>query len=246
MTVAVCYAPETSYALAQVVEIVGAEAHHLKNVLRLQSGSIVELFNGRGARAVARIVDVSRRVVTLEIHEPPRMTIRPNSELVLATAVPKGDRFRWMVEKAAELGAARMIPLNTQRSVVQPGSGKLDKLRQTIIAAAKQSRQDYLMELESVTEWSQFLKSDCVSQADCWLAHPGAEPVASLVGPQPVTGANVLVVGPEGGFTDDELQQAQAAGLRAIGLGRSLLRVETAALMFLGYFRALSCDSVVM
>ena len=57
MTVAVCYAPETSYALAQVVEIVGAEAHHLKNVLRLQSGSIVELFNGRGARAVARIVE---------------------------------------------------------------------------------------------------------------------------------------------------------------------------------------------
>jgi len=243
MTSVVCYASETSCALGEVVEVDGSEAHHLKNVLRLQPGSVVDVFNGRGSRAAARIIEVSRRVVVLEIHEPPRLATRPRSELVLATAVPKGDRFRWLVEKAAELGATRLIPLRTDRSVVVPGPGKRDKLRQTIIAAAKQSRQDYLMELDVVTDWSRFLDSNLVAQAACWLAHPGTQPVASEVGRRLPAGPNLLVVGPEGGFSDDELQRAQTAGMRIVGLGTSLLRVETAALMLLGYFRALCCGS---
>jgi len=239
MTGAVCYVPDTSCALGEVVEIEGPEAHHLKHVLRLQPGSPVEVFNGRGSRAAARIIEVSRRMVALEVQEPPRLATRPRSEIVLATAVPKGDRFRWLVEKATELGAARLIPLNTERTVVVPGSGKLDKLRQTIIAAAKQSRQDYLMELDVVTEWSRFLESDVVAAAACWLAHPGTQSLASEVGRRLPSGPNLLVVGPEGGFSDAELQAAQTAGMRMVGLGTSLLRVETAALMLLGYFRAL-------
>ena len=242
MAVAVCYAPEAAFAEAQVVEVQGPEAHHMKNVLRLQPGSIVELFNGDGARAQAQILKISRRSVVLEINEAPRIASRPALELVLATAVPKGDRFRWLVEKAAELGASRLIPLNTQRSVVLPGSSKLDKLRQTIVSAAKQSRQNYLMQLDAVTEWSELLESDWIDQASCWLGHPGAEPLALRGRTETVNGCQLLLVGPEGGFTDDERQQAQAAGVRTVGLGHSVLRVETAGLMMLSCFRAMSCE----
>ena len=76
---------------------------------------------------------------------------------MLATAVPKVDRFRWLVEKATELGVGRLIPLQTARSVVSPGALKLDKMRQAVIEACKQSGRNRLMEIEPVTSWREFV-----------------------------------------------------------------------------------------
>jgi len=252
----------------------GPEARHLAVVLRAEPGMPVELFDGRGNRAAARVCAVGADWVDCEIlerHTDPAEDLART--VTLATAVPKGERFDWLIEKATELGVTRVIPLVTARSVVNPGDSKLDRLRRTIVEASKQSGRTRLMELSDPQPWRAFLASrplagpfaippatspSATSPASVptpgdapagrespaspdephptpllatgdrlFVAHPGGPrwtvPVSIT---QPVT----LVIGPEGGLTDEEVAQAEARGAERVGLGRTILRIETAAL----------------
>ncbi|MBS0264010.1 MAG: RNA methyltransferase, partial [Planctomycetes bacterium] len=142
-------------------------------------------------------------------------------------AVPKGDRFGWLVEKATELGVARLVPLLTERSVVIPGDGKLDKMRRTIIEASKQCRRSRLMELDESQEWPAFTSRQPTDRP-FWVAHPTGQPLERST--LPVAGHLTVAIGPEGGFTDREIALAVAQGARLITLGARILRIETAAL----------------
>src|SRR5947209_6955773 len=115
----------------------GTEAHHLVHVLRIGVGDTVVLFDGCGGEATATVTECAAGVVELTVGEP-QVQSDDGPEIILAAAVPKGDRFGWMIEKATELGVARFVPLITERSVVIPGDGKLDKMRRTIVEASKQ------------------------------------------------------------------------------------------------------------
>jgi 16S rRNA (uracil1498-N3)-methyltransferase len=147
--------------------------------------------------------------------------------LTLATAVPKGDRFDWLVEKATELGVARLVPLITARSVVHPGTSKLDRLRRRIVEASKQCGRSRLMELAVPIPWT-----DCVSREfsgkDVWVADPSGAPFSR--GEVPSQGSVLAAIGPEGGFTPDELEAACRHGARLVALGRRILRIETAGM----------------
>ena len=204
------------------------EAHHLIHVLRHETGDQVELFDGRGLAAVCQISAIRKRDVDLEILSSRRDPL-PAISLTLATGVPKGDRFEWLIEKATELGVSRVIPLTTSRSVVDPRSSKLDKLRQTVITACKQSGQNHLMQISAVTSWSDFL-NNCAG-ANLLIAHPGGAEQSltdmSAAGP---TCSIVAAIGPEGGFSDEEVALAMAHGAKTIRLGSRILRIETAAL----------------
>ncbi len=221
--------PETG-----LVTVDAAEAHHIIHVLRGSVGDIVELFDGCGLAVSAEITSVRRRDVELRIIAA-RRDERPACGIILGTAVPKGDRFDWLIEKATELGVTRIVPLVTARSVVDPRDSKLDKLRQTVIAACKQSGRNHLLELSPVTTWSDFVKGDLAGHTS-FIAHPGpgAEPLsASHLSAQPTI---VFAVGPEGGFTDDEVSLAIAHGAKPISLGPLTLRIETAALALAARF----------
>lgn len=215
-------------ASAGTIELPEAEAHHLAHVLRLKAGDAVELFNGNGLVGQGVVEKVGKRTVACDVtsvaHESP-----PTPEITLATAVPKGERFDWLVEKATELGVSRLVPLITERSTVDPRESKLDRLRQTIIAACKQSGRSHLMELTSPMTWKQFLSG--VGQSQLVVAHPFAPPIGlpNFTARNPGE-AIVLAVGPEGGFTDEELALAEKRGARLISLGRHILRIETAGL----------------
>ena len=122
---------------------------HLNRVCRLGVGDFVEVFDGRGLAMRSEVVATGADWVELMIAGPP-LPERPSPfALTLATAVPKGDRFDWLVEKATELGVDRLIPIVTERSVVEPGTSKLSRLRKSIIEASKQSGRNRLMVLES-------------------------------------------------------------------------------------------------
>ena len=209
------------------VRLTDTEAHHLIHVLRSQRGDLVEVFNGKGLAASCRICKVNKRDAELEImavkHSP-----SPSPVLTLATAVPKGDRFDWLIEKATELGVTRLIPLTTTRSVVDPRTSKLDKLRQTVIAACKQSGRNHLMEIGAVTSWSDFV-GRFVAEHQTFVAHPDGQAVFSA---STASAAKPLLfaVGPEGGFTDEEVQSAIASGATPMRLGSLILRIETAAI----------------
>jgi 16S rRNA (uracil1498-N3)-methyltransferase len=219
------YCPDTP--VGGRVVLVGDEARHLIRVRRVDLGECVEIFDGRGSSTQAEVAAMGRDRVELTVLGPSESRPASKCSLTLATAVPKGERFDWLVEKATELGVARLVPLVTDRSVVDPRSAKLDRLRRVIVEAAKQSRRDRLMELDPPTPWDSLIGSG--RSAVRLIAHPGASGIAST-GLRPDGGAVILAIGPEGGFTSAEVDRAIDAGWRAVGLGPTVLRIETAAL----------------
>lgn len=215
------------------VELDGSEAHHLLHVLRAKVGDHVGLFNGQGDEAVAELVNHRKRSAELRILDC-WTTPAESDELILATALPKGDRARWLVEKATELGVTRIIPLRTARSVVEPGEGKMDKLTQAAIAACKQCGRSRLPRFDSLTPLTDVLQEFSASLPTqiLLLADPRAErTVGQLFATlEERIQTTIALIGPEGGFTVDERSAAIAAGATSVRLGSHILRIETAAL----------------
>jgi len=208
----------------------GSEAHHLMHVLRIAAGEQVEVFDGRGLVVTAEVVAVRKRDAELRVVAARRES-PPSREVILATAVPKGDRFDWLIEKGTELGVTRIVPLVTSRSSVDPRSGKLDKLRQTVIAACKQCGRNHLLEVSPVTSWLDFVRNELPGRA-AFVAHlsSDARPLTEIDSGFGACSSLLFAVGPEGGFTDEEVSLAVAAGATPIRLSPLVLRIETAAL----------------
>jgi 16S rRNA (uracil1498-N3)-methyltransferase len=217
--------------------LAGAEAHHLIHVMRLKPGARVTLFDGSGSQFAAAVERVGRAEVELAILSQTQIDRELPLPVWLGVALPKGDRQKWLVEKAVELGVSRLLPLETARGVAQPMQQALERLRRTVIEASKQCGRNRLMEIALPQRWEQFVHAaDGMSRR--LLAHPhGIQHTECAVagGPRSVpdalkSGGVALAVGPEGGFTDDEVVVAQAAGWTPVALGPRILRVETAAL----------------
>lgn len=219
---------------ADLFELSGPEARHLLRVLRAKAGEQIWLFDGRGHEVLGEIVSVDAQQHSAQLKIIERRTVAEEStlSLTIATGVPKGDRFSWQIEKLVELGVHRTIPLISKRSVVDPGQGKLDKLRRTIVEASKQSGRSRLMELSDPQTWS-----TCISQEfpkhEVYVAHPTGEILDwAEFHSTNSAGENrslLFLVGPEGGFTDSEIEQAVDLGARLVWLGSHILRIETAA-----------------
>ena len=202
-------------------------------------GGQVALFDGRGLAATAEVVSVERDRVELVI-----LGIGPTGRdlggvLILATAVPKGDRFDWLVEKATELGVSRLVPIRAERSSVDPRPTKLDRLRRLVVEACKQSGRSRLMEIAETVDWADWLATGAGDVASRLVAHPGGGPEGYGLD---LAAGVAVAIGPEGGFTDAEIAAAEAAGYRTFRLGPTILRVETAAVVACG---ALVAGSVI-
>ena len=208
------------------VTLSGSEAHHLAHVLRLTSGALVTLFDGQGAAAEAEVMSVSKRDVILR---PRSVSREPASArtVTLAVAPPKGDRFRWLIEKTTELGVDRLVPLLTKRTVVDPRDSKLEKLRQTIIGACKQCGRNRLMELTEPVRFDTLLNAGNEAKQNFWMFHPLGRHVREVRSPGD---ALTLLIGPEGGFTEEEVAHARDRGAQLVACGRTILRTETAAI----------------
>jgi 16S rRNA (uracil1498-N3)-methyltransferase len=203
------------------------EARHLARVSRHVPGDRVELFDGNGFATAARVVEIGRDRVDLIAEGPAIPEVPPPCALTLATAIPKGERFDWLVEKATEIGVTRLVPLVTERSVVDPREGKLERLRRTIVEASKQARRNRLMVLDPLLSWPELMRS---TQLELRLiARPDGLP-AGRWPPLPGGQAIVLAVGPEGGFSPAEEDLARSHGWWPIRLSTNVLRIETAGL----------------
>jgi 16S rRNA (uracil1498-N3)-methyltransferase len=217
--------------------LTGPEAHHAIHVMRAKPGATVVLFDGSGAEFPARVERVARDHVDLAVLERLDIDREAPVRIILGTALPKGERQRWLVEKAVELGVARLVPLVTARSVARPTPPALARLRRTVIEASKQCGRNRLAAIGEPTPWADFVSEagSEIEAAPCrLLAHPEIRSrVAGLsaTAEVPARDSAVLAVGPEGGFTDDEAALAFAAGWRAIDLGPRTLRIETAAVL---------------
>lgn len=215
------------------VELDGPEAHHLLHVLRAKVGDRLGLFNGEGEEALAEIVNIRKRSAELQISETWSVTPEPCT-LTIATAMPKGDRARWLIEKSTELGVTRIIPLRTQRSIVEPGESKMDKLEQAVVTACKQCRRSHLMQISSLTPFANLPREMAPVTL---IAHPHAPQSASQAFAQSREQSTLMLIGPEGGFTDEEFASAVTTGAIPVHLGPHILRIETAAIAVAAVWR---------
>jgi len=211
------------------VALSGAEAHHLIHVLRAAPGVRVVLFDGLGDEFQAVVAQITRRSVALDIESRETIDRELPFDLTLATAMPKGDRQRWLVEKAVELGVTRIVPLRTARSVAQAVDAALARLRRAVVEASKQCGRNRLMQIEAPQDWANYATSADPASLRL-LAHPNAGKTLNFGGLSENAPKRILVaIGPEGGMTDSEVSMAIDAGWMAVDLGPRILRIETAA-----------------
>ena len=207
------------------VELTGPEAHHLAVVCRIRAGEDVVLFNGRGEQYQARVLEANKRSVVVEVLSVERPAREVGFRLEVAVALPKGDRADFLVEKLTELGVTSLVPLQTARSIVHPRDSKLERLQRQVIEASKQCGRNILMQVGDMVRWNDYRAKPTLPRRRM-LAHPSGDPWS-----KPAHGEDTAVaIGPEGGFTDEEILQGSAAGWHLVGLGPRILRVETAAM----------------
>jgi 16S rRNA (uracil1498-N3)-methyltransferase len=216
----------------------GAEAHHLQRVMRVQPGDEAILFDGSGAEFIGRVESVRRGEVTLQIAERLEENRELSLTITLAAALPKGDRQRWLIEKAVELGVARFVPLLTQRGVAQPSDNALARLSRSVVEASKQCGRNRLMEIAPAESIEKFLEQPKPASVRI-VAHPGGSArVADQLGALEATGQACVVIGPEGGLSDAEVETARTIGWHIVDLGPRILRVETAAVLMVAMLSA--------
>ena len=219
------------------VALDSGQAHHARQVLRLPDGAAVEVFDDAGntAAGILGYPDDSQAVVVIASIQPPR---KSGVSWSIASAVPKAERADWLVEKLSELGAARWIPLAAERSVALPsGTGKRQRWERIATESAKQSRRAGVMTINQLTPLAEAIAAvgnqspGYISGASIgWVLSTGqdGQPISTLITQSPPAELT-LFIGPEGGWTESELRQFSAAGIVAVRLGSTILRVETAA-----------------
>lgn len=223
------FTPDLVFDQAEIV-IDQTEAHHLLHVLRAKPGLAVEVFNGQGLSALGEIRECKRKEVVVALESFQR-SAESTAGLTLAVALPKGDRARWLVEKATELGVSRLIPLETQRSVKELNKKGLTKLEQSVVAACKQSRRDWLMPIADSLSWQKFSEQQHEAGQPWGLCHLSEQTIPISQFASENAGKSVTIaIGPEGGWTEEEAEMAMRSGASSLQLGSTILRTETAAL----------------
>lgn len=219
--------------------IEGEEAHHALRVKRVRPGDVLQILNGRGDIGVARVIehpgphagsssprrharpDTLSAVIEQRTHHAPL-----NPRLEVCSAVPKGARADDLVDHLAQVGAALWRPLSTRHGVVDPGSVRLDRLSRIAREAAKQSGRPWLMEVDAAISLDRSVQAADPGHGRIALvvAHPGAPAYRSCG-----AGTVRLLIGPEAGFTPDEVELMVSAGAIAAEFGPHIMRIETAA-----------------
>lgn len=218
------------------VELDGAPAHYLVNVLRLKEGAELLLFDGHSGEWLGKLARVHKGRVSVVAE---RRTREPEAmpDVWLAFAPVKRAQTDWLVEKATELGVARLIPVMTRRTVAE--RVRLERLRAIAIEAAEQCGRTRLPEIAEPLTLARFLEQREAERTLYFADEGGGEPAATAF----KAGPACVLVGPEGGFAEEERQAIRAAGnVRAISLGPRILRAETAALAALAAFMAVAGD----
>lgn len=206
------------------VELGANQANYLGNVMRLKEGDRLLVFDGTSGEWLAEVAEAGKKRMKLSVVEP----TRPQEnvpDLWLAFAPVKKGRVDWLVEKSVELGVARLLPVLTQRTIVDKLN--LDRMRAHIVEAAEQCGRTELAAIDPPVKLDTLLKSPDPGRTLYFADETGGEPASSAFR----SGPAMILVGPEGGFTPEEAQSIRSqANSVAISLGPRILRAETAAL----------------
>lgn len=220
------------YAPKQVISLSKDQAHYALNVLRLKNHHPVEVFNGQGVEARATLVVTGKRSADLCIETLSEPKVESPLNTVLVQSISRGDRMDYTLQKAVELGVSAIQPIFSDRCEVKLSGDKLEKRRdqwQTIvISACEQSGRCFVPEVLPIQTWQAWLESLDNTEVFGLTLDPYASETLNSV-PQPAEKTPIhLLIGPEGGLSEEEVSQATQKGLTAIRLGPRVLRTETA------------------
>jgi 16S rRNA (uracil1498-N3)-methyltransferase len=226
-----------------VVELPAEAAHHAVKVLRLAEGDPVILFDGRGGQWLASLAPAGKSVrAVLEAFDDAER--EPPLAITLAQGLPAADKMDWIVQKGVELGVARFVPVAARRSVIRLSGERMERRVAhwcgVAVAACEQSGRNRVPEVAPLVDLPQFLGAAGEGPGIGLLLSPTAD-VGLRELPRPA-GPVTLLVGPEGGFEENEMLAVAAAGFRPVRLGPRVLRTETAGLAAVAAMMALWGD----
>jgi len=218
------------------------EAHrHAVQVLRLKQGADITLFDGKGREVSAVLHDVSKRESFVQLTGQSTADNESPLSITLIQGVSKGDRMDFALQKAVELGVNKIVPVITARCNVQLSGPRADKKRAhwqgVMISACEQSGRNVLPELTEIQQYDAMLAD--YDQGTRLILDPTAKQGFKTLAKQTAVS---LLIGPEGGFSDVEVQQASASGFQVIQFGPRILRTETAAVSAIAVLQALWGD----
>lgn len=223
--------------------------HHATHVLRLKQGDAITLFDGNGGEFLAYILQVSKSSATVKTKKNIAIECESPLNIELIQAICANEKMDWIIQKAVELGADRIQPISTNRSIVRLSNERaLKRLlhwQQIAVAACEQCGRNRIPEVlpvASLTEWIDRKKTQQASQDTCFMLSPTAEKQLKDFS-KPGSGQLLtILIGPEGGLTKEEEAIASLAGFVPLYLGKRILRTETAALAAIAAIQALWGD----
>jgi 16S rRNA (uracil1498-N3)-methyltransferase len=212
-----------------LVEVTGDEAHHAVAVRRLRVGEAVLLTDGAGTAATGTVEETGKRRFAVRLSDV-RRDGRPDPELVVVQALPKGERGELAVEVLTEIGVSRIVPWAAARSVAvwkgDRAAKSLARWRSTAREAGKQARRSWAVEVTELVRTEDAVALVAGADLAVVLHEAAADPLRDVA--VPASGRIVVVVGPEGGLTVEEVAAFAAAGARTVRLGAEVLRTSTA------------------
>ena len=215
--------------------IEGVDARHISKVLRMQPGAQLQIVSDDGVSALAEISAIDSEKVTVRCLEKLAESHEPRVKLTLAQGLAKGEKMDFIIQKAVELGVSEIIPVAMEHSVVRlegdKAVKKAERWQKIAEAAAKQSKRDIIPMVQPVQTMEQMLADN---PCDCKLIAYECEDKLGLkaaLQKEQALKELLLIIGPEGGISETELQQARTAGALVVSLGKRILRAETAALV---------------
>ena len=215
---------DTPLGAGTQVTLDAAQANYVGNVMRMKEGDALLLFDGRSGEWLAEVAETGRKRMVLAVVEQTKAQ-ESAPDLWLAFAPVKKGRVDWLVEKAVELGVARLLPVITQRTIVDRLN--LERMRAHIVEAAEQCGRTALAEIEEPVKLEAFLKARDPGRSLYFADETGGQPAAAAFQPGPA----LILTGPEGGFTPGEAEAIRSVpNAIPISLGPRILRAETAAL----------------
>ena len=219
-----------------IIYLSGDDLKHLSQVLRLRTGDIIEVFDGSGTEYEARLTEVGKIEARAEILKSQLADTEPNIRVTLYQGLPKAEKMDFIIQKAVELGVFRIVPVTTQRTVVQlddqDKKRKLERWNRIAREAAKQCKRTCVPEVALPMTLKSALKES--GNADAAIALYENEQKKCLKELLKCYNINkigdiALFIGPEGGFSNDEVVEMTESGAVTAGLGKRILRAETAA-----------------
>ena len=235
------YSPQTM-AIGDCIELEAGAARHLTSALRMTSGQLITLFNGQGGEYAAELVEAKKGKATVRITHFDQADRESSLSIHLVIGISRGERMDWIMQKATELGVSEITPLFTERCEVKLSGDLLDKKvghwQQVAISACEQSQRNRVPQINKPLKLDQW-QTHCDSSLKLVLHHRTESRLADM--PQP-SGQIALLVGPEGGLSEREIEQAIAQDFQALALGPRVLRTETAPLAAISILQSLWGD----